>query len=436
VRKVLVVALREYNAAVRTKAFLIGLLIMPLLMGGSILASALLGKYRDTKERKVAVVDRTPGAKLFGELQEAVKAHNDKVGKGELNAPPVKLEEVKAPAPDKVEALRLELSDRVRRNELSGFLEIGPEAAALRPSGPEKSAIRYQSNRLTDRDFPDLAQSALRKAIFEARAREAKVSKETAERIVAAVGVQSKGLSVAEGGQVKDATETARVASFAAPFVLMMLMFMLTLMSATPLMQGVVEEKMQRIAEVLLGSVSPFQLMLGKLLGMAAVSLTIAVVYLGGAYWTAHHFGVAEHVTWQLIAWFFFYQTLAALMYGSLFIAVGAACTDLRETQNLLWPVMLLAVSPMFVLGNVIREPNSTVVTVLSFWPFATPTLMIGRQSLPPGVPSWQPLVAGAGVLLATLACVWAAGRVFRVGILLQGKGANPAEIARWIIRG
>jgi len=340
--------------------------------------------------------------------------------------------------PEAVSALRLAQSDRVRENKLAGVLEIGPEAAKLAPSPqrPEAGDIRYQSNRLTDREFPEIAKVPLGNAIFKARAKEAKVGEETVKQIVREVKVQSKGLTVSEGGEVKDASETSRVASFAAPFILMMLMFMLTLMSATPLMQGVVEEKMQRIAEVLLGSVSPFQLMLGKLLGMTGVSLTIAVVYLSGAYYTAHHFGVAEYVSWQLIAWFFFYQTLAALMYGSLFIAVGAACTDLRETQNLLWPVMLLAVSPMFVLGNVIQEPNSTVVTALSFWPFATPTLMIGRQSMPPGVPLWQPIVAGAGVLLATLACVWAAGRVFRVGILLQGKGANPAEIARWIIRG
>jgi ABC-2 type transport system permease protein len=211
---------------------------------------------------------------------------------------------------------------------------------------------------------------------------------------------------------------------------------MLVLMTATPLMQGVVEEKMQRIAEVLLGSVSPFGLMLGKLLGMTAVSLTIACVYLGGGYWAAHRYGMAEHAPWGLLAWFVLFQTLAALTYGSLFIAVGAACTDMRETQNLLWPVMLLASLPMFVLASVLREPNSGVVTALSLFPFATPMLMIARQAVPPGVPWWQPVAGAAGMLLTTLLCVWAAGRVFRVGILLMGKGASPAEIARWVFRG
>jgi ABC-type Na+ efflux pump permease subunit len=127
---------------------------------------------------------------------------------------------------------------------------------------------------------------------------------------------------------------------------------------------------------------------------------------------------------------------LAALMYGSLFIAIGAACTDMKETQNLLWPVMLLACLPMFVLGNVLQEPNSAVATSLSFFPFATPMLMILRLSIPPGVAVWQPLLGVVLVLATTLLCVWAAGRIFRVGILMQGKGAKLGEMLHWVFRG
>lgn len=435
-RKALVVARREYNAAVRTKAFLISLLIMPLLMGGSILVQMLVGKYRDTAARKVAVIDRTPGRSLVGALQAAVAAYNTTTvdADGKLVKPPLALEVVE---PGPAEEQRFALSERARKGELAGFLEIGADVAKLAPSKGDSAAVRYQSDRLAEREVPELARQAISEKVRELRAQQAQVPEDKVRLIVRPVQLESKGLSERDaGGQVKDASEESRVASFVAPMVLMILMFMLTLMTATPLMQGVVEEKMQRIAEVLLGSASPFQLMLGKLLGMAGVSLTIAVVYLGGAYWAAHHFGVAGHVTPALIGWFVFYQALASLMYGSLFIAVGAACTDMRETQNLLWPVMLLASAPMFVLSNVLREPNSAVVTALSFFPFATPTLMIGRQAQPQGVPPWQPFAAGMGVLLATLLCVWVAGRIFRVGMLMQGKGASPVEMARWVLRG
>src|SRR5262245_19753664 len=193
---------------------------------------------------------------------------------------------------------------------------------------------------------------------------------------------------------------------------------------------------MQRIAEVLLGSVSPFQLMMGKLIGMTAVSLTIAAVYLGGGYAAAIYHGLGDHLSPGLILMFLLFQTLACMMFGSLFAAVGAACSDMKETQNLMWPVMLLAVLPMFLISTVLQEPNGPVATSMSFFPFATPTLMVARQAIPPGMDWWQPVVGMLGVLATTVVCVWVAGRIFRVGILMQGKGANLRELARWVLRG
>src|SRR5205085_9599067 len=130
-----------------------------------------------------------------------------------------------------------------------------------------------------------------------------------------------------------------------------------------------------------------FQLMLGKIVGMVGVSLTLAAVYLGGAYWSAHRYHFAEYIPTALLVWFVVYLVLAVTLYGSLFIAVGAACTDMKETQNLMWPVMLLATLPMFFLGPVLQEPNSPLAQGLSFFPPATPMLMLARQAVPPGVP-------------------------------------------------
>jgi ABC-2 type transport system permease protein len=221
-----------------------------------------------------------------------------------------------------------------------------------------------------------------------------------------------------------------------APFGLLMLMFMVVMVGATPLMQGVVEEKMQRIAEVLLGSVRPFQLMFGKLLGTVGVSLTLVAVYIGGAYYAANKYGYADRLPAEIVGWFFAYQVLAIILYGSLFIAVGAACSDMKETQSLMWPVMVMAMLPMFVAFIVIREPNSPFATWASFFPPATPMLMIARQAVPPGIATWQPVLGIVLVLLTALFCVYAAGRIFRVGILMQGKGAKIGDMVRWVIRG
>jgi ABC-2 type transport system permease protein len=166
------------------------------------------------------------------------------------------------------------------------------------------------------------------------------------------------------------------------------------------------------------------------------VSLTLAAVYLGGAYWAAYRYDFAQFIPTSLLLWFLVYQMLAVLMFGSLFIAIGASCTDMRETQSMTWPVMLLICIPMFVWLNVIREPNSSFATGISLFPFATPMLMLGRQAVPPGIPLWQPILGVCLVLLTTTLCVYAAGRIFRVGILMQGKGANVGQVLKWVFRG
>jgi ABC-2 type transport system permease protein len=302
----------------------------------------------------------------------------------------------------------------------------------------ERAAVRYHTNRPTFREFSRIAEEVVSAAALAVRAEKLKVSPAELKEAARPVPVLDKGLVKRdpETGKVEEGSEQSRILSFMVPFMLIMLMFMVILMGATPLMQGVVEEKMQRIAEVLLGSVTPFQMMMGKLIGMVGVSLTVVAVYLGGAYWAAHHFGFVESVTPELMVWFLVYQSLAALMYGSLFIAVGAACSETKETQTMIMPVTLLACLPMFLLVNVIQEPNGPVATGFSFFPFATPMLMVARQAIPPGVPWWHPPAAVLLVLATTVLCVWVAGRIFRVGILMQGKGANLAQLARWVVRG
>jgi ABC-2 type transport system permease protein len=426
-----VVAVREYLAAVRTKAFIITLVVMPVLMSGSIVMQWLLRDFRDTAAKTFAVVDRTPGEQLFESVKEIAEEHK---------YPPFLVERVQ-PAANSAEQ-RAELSERVRKGELFGFLDIGAgvlEPASTSADKDDNHRIRYQSNHPTNQVFPILMREKLTNKIQKLRFDGEKLPAtfEKVSAIMEATPIDSKGLMRRKhDGQIEDATPQSQFSPVAVPMGLLILMFMVIMMSAAPLMQGVVEEKMQRIAEVLLASVRPFDLMLGKLLGMTAVSLTITAVYLGGLYWAAHRYGFAEFVPAAALIWFLIFQVLASLMYGSLFIAVGAACTDMKETQNLLWPVMMLAMLPMFVLGSVLQEPNSIVATSLSFFPFATPMLMIVRLSIPPGIPLWQPLAGVALVLATTLLCVWAAGRIFRIGILMQGKGAKLGEMMRWVFRG
>jgi ABC-type Na+ efflux pump permease subunit len=301
----------------------------------------------------------------------------------------------------------------------------------------DRLVIRYQSNSPAYPVFYRWAERVINEEVHRQRCLRFGVPPDKITQLLKPVPVQDKGLSKRNAdGTVGDPPTENRAAHYLMPAGFIMLMFMLIMVGATPLMQGVVEEKMQRIAEVLLGSVKPFELMLGKLVGMIGVSLTIAALYLSGTYWSVHHYGLAEFLPNSLLIWFLIYQVLAVVMYGSLFIAIGAACTDMKETQSLLLPVMFLACLPLFVLVPIIESPNGVFATAISFFPPSTPMLMITRLAVPPGVEWWQPVAGVVLVLAATVFCVYAAGRIFRVGILMQGKGAQFGQLVRWVFRG
>jgi ABC-2 type transport system permease protein len=216
----------------------------------------------------------------------------------------------------------------------------------------------------------------------------------------------------------------------------MFLMFIIVMSTASPLLNSVMEEKMTRISEVMLGSVSPFELMAGKLLGVVFVSILLSSVYLGGAWGFAAYKGYGDAVTVAQIAWFFVYLVMAILIYGSLFIAIGAAASDLKDAQALMTPGMVLFMTPMFLWMPILKAPGSTLAIVASLIPFATPLLMTLRLALSPAPALWQILLGFVLALACTAFFVWAGGRVFRVGILMQGKSATFAEMWRWIRAG
>jgi ABC-2 type transport system permease protein len=465
--KIWVVAKREYLATVRTRAFLISLVMLPLFMGGGAVVSVVVKKVEDQGERTFAVIDRTPDGQVFPLLETALARRNKEdvidPKTGERKAPLFVLKKVEpsAPTPEATDEQRLELSERVRKGELAGFLEIGPKA--MSNSSPLASALKglFTPTRAKDKDKPadpltdpagtrfqskpTIAGSmqfynwALMEITLITRLGLASQKPEVRKAVLEQrVPVVMLGLSSRDPrtGKIRDDENSGQaVAGILLGVGCVLIMFMVVMVAATPLMQGVLEEKMQRISEVMLGSLSPFQLMAGKLLGGVAVALTLSAVYLGGGLWAVYHYGYGDQIPRGLVAWFLFYQTLALLMYGSMFVAIGAACTDMKEPQTLMLPVMLPAMLPMFVLVPVLKEPDGVLARAVSFFPPSTPMLMITRQAMAANILWWEPLLGAAGVLAFTALCVWAAGRIFRVGILVQGKGAKLGEMLGWVFR-
>jgi len=438
-RKTMIVAVREYLVSVKTKAFVIGLLMMPLMMGGSILVGALMEGRVDTKDKRIAVVDST--GRLFEGLDAAARQRNDSAifqGEGaarKQTLPRFVLEKVDTGTTD-MQRLSLQLSDRIRKGELMAFVLIGPDVIDA-GKAPGQSTLDYYSNTPTYNDARQWLTGVLNEQIQQLRLEGAAFDPKVVRQLTQRLPVGNLGLTEMDAsGNIIRAVETNQAANFLVPFAMMFLMFMVIMATTTPLLNSTLEEKTQRIAEVLLASIPPFELMVGKLIGIVGVSLTMATVYLTGAYAALNRAGYAQFFPWQSIWWFLGFLCLAVLMYGSIFIAIGAAVSDMKEAQSMMTPVMLMVVSPMFVLQYVIREPASTLSLMMSLFPPATPMLMIIRQTIPPGIPVWQPILGAVLVILMSLVCVFAAGRIFRVGILMQGKGAKISEMFRWALRG
>lgn len=435
-RKTVVVAVREYQAAVRTRAFLITLLAMPILMGGSFIVQKYMSDRVDTTPKRIAVLDET--GRLFDAVAEAAATRN----RDQIFAPdgrqirPTFIVEAAAGVPEDRQQAAFELSERVRQGAYFAFVLIGPDV--IHPGNdPQRAAVAYHSNAPTYGDAIGWLSWVIGNEVREIRLREADLDPAVIAVATAPVAVDNLGLvSRGAAGEIVAAAKTSEVANFVVPFGLLMLMFMVVNVGATPLIQAVIEEKMQRIAEVLLGSVAPFELMLGKLLGVVGVGLTMATVYLVGAYVALNQAGYGQFFPSKLLFWFVVYQSLLVLMFGSIFVAAGAAVSDFREAQSLIMPVYIVMMVPLFVWMNVVKEPTSAFSTLVSLFPPATPMLMVVRQAVPPGIPLWQPVLGVVLVLLTTLGCVFVAGRIFRIGILMQGKAANLREMAGWVLRG
>ncbi len=455
-RKILIIARREYQALVRTKAFIISLVIMPVFMFGGIFIQQFLSGRIDIGEKKVVVLDGTQ--RMFPQLDALAKRRNatEVVDRetGRTTRPTITLE--RGPSGPVTDEMRLVLSERIHQNEIFAFVEIDADAlrrsadSPIMKTGPSAPAnkeahaaadrsppVRVHMESIAYNEVGQWLSRAVNQVAMTLRLQDAGLDPSAVAGAISPINVEELGLySRDAAGQLRKGDGGSRGLSFFLPFGLMLLLFLTVMVVGQPMISSVLEEKQQRIAEVLLGSASPFQIMMGKLVGNVGVALTIVAVYLTGGYFMAAHFGYADMLPLRLLGWFVAFDILACLLYGAMFIAIGAACTEIKEAQTLLTPVMILTVWPLMVWFTIVQEPLSSFATWTSLFPPATPMLMLLRMAASPMVPWWQPVLGILLVLLTTLAAVFAAGRVFRIGLLLQGKSPKLRELMGWIIRG
>lgn len=509
-RKTIVIALRDYLAAVKTKSFLISLALMPVLVVAGMLVGRLSENVVDTTEKKIAIIDHTALAQaeastrpavgdgagspvleaagladrrpLYQILNEAAQKRNAEMQNKETGefrrAPyvidPVELEDF---SDEDLERKRLELSDSVRAGDLFAFVEIGPmiistapqdlmklseagqeaseaaaemnidsdsATAALTATLPREIAdlqdlygIRYSSKSATNPEVQAWIGAVLTPAIQSRRLQGINVPADKVMQLVQPLQINQRALAVREtDGTIGYESAPNPMVGMLVPFFSVFLLFSLIATAAFPLTTNVIEEKQLRIAEVLLGSVRPFELMLGKLLGGVAISLTLATIYGVGLFVVVIQFGILDFIGLETLVWFAIFASLATLMYGALSVAAGAAVTNLKEAQNIQTPIVLLPMAPAITAINIAQNPEGPLAQLMTWFPLTTPITSVMRITIRDGMPLGERFLAAGLSIVTTLALVWIAGRIFRHGMLHSEKAAGMKDMWRWVTRG
>ncbi|MCF7923438.1 MAG: ABC transporter permease [Candidatus Marinimicrobia bacterium] len=435
--KVFRLALREYLAAVRTKGFIIGLVMLPIFMSGSMIAMAVLKDHVDIRERRIVIVDETDQFRDM--LQEAAAIRNsehifDPEDSSQVQ-PVYTLEFVTADTANMTKQLG-DLSDRVRDGNIHAFLHIG--SSIIHPLvNPEKAFLNYHAESAALDDIRGWLRDPINNYLRRLRLEDAGIDEAQVPDLFQWSWVSAKGLlTVDDEGNIVDAEASNEIRSIVVPLVMMMLMFMMSMMGAMPQLSAVMEEKTQRIVEVILGSITPFQFMLGKILGGLAVALTSTLVYLGGGISFMQWRGFESYIPYDILPWFVVNLIILLFMLGALMTSLGSVANDAKDAQSLSFPAMFPMMIPMFIMVPVLKEPLSSFATIISLIPPFTPMVMTLRMASPVTIPSWQPWAGLAGVLVFTLFVVWGGARIFRAAILMQGVPLKFSNIMRWMTKG
>ncbi len=232
-------------------------------------------------------------------------------------------------------------------------------------------------------------------------------------------------------------------------FVFAMMLYVMFIVYGQMVARGVLEEKTSYIVEILVSSVRPRELMLGKILGIGAVGLTQVAIWgivgvilsqfgLGGRLGELIGLGIALAsfaFPWTILVFGFLYFVLGYLMYSAMFAGAGAMMSSEQDIQQVLVPMMMPIVIPIILMPAVIDTPDATWVQILSVVPMFSPILMPVRITVM-SVPLWQNLGAIGLLMLAIWGMAWVAGRIYRVGILMKGKAPTLPQLLRWIRHG
>jgi ABC-2 type transport system permease protein len=452
-RNVWNIARREFMATVGTKAFVIGLLIVPAMIGFLILVIPRFFNFQSVKvQGDIMVID--PTGRVFPELQSAfdpakiearrsaetkkalanapkpVQQLADKSGGGNVTkalGPIPDLHLVQRPPDSNIEKEKEWLIAQSKEKPHLALVVIHPDAVQPAPGSQEYGSYDlYVPPKLDDRVDNEI-QQGLRDAIINARFKTQSFDKAVVEALIRIAPVQS--VTITADKQSK----TLKGLNIIFPVAFAFLLFMGVMGGGGQLLTTMVEEKSSRVVEVLLSAVSPMELMAGKLLGQMAASLLGMCLYLAMGLGLLSFFALLGLLNFSLIFYLILFFVITYLTMGSMMMAAGSAVNDMKEAQGLLAPMTILFIIPWILWMPISQDPNSTLSVVMSFLPPVNTFAMLLRMSSSAPPPLWQvwtTTAIGVGVVFGAL---WITSKIFRIGLLMFGKPPNFATLIRWV---
>ena len=433
---ILLIIGREFNERVRKKSFIITTLLMPFLMVGLMVAPALIMKYSHGEQKCIAVIDRS------GLVADALESDET------FRFEPTELD---------LETARTELAD-----DCFGVLYIGPSPLT------EPADVRLYANGSTSLMLEEQIASRIEKILETEKLKRYDI--ENLPRILAEIETSVHLQLFRNDKPAEEAQNGSSIAATATGYILGFLLYMFLLLYGMMVMQSVIEEKNNRVLEVMVSSARPFDLMMGKILGVASVALLQIAIWgvlicaaatlilpqlipadvMEGA--RAMQQGIAETASadgpdpqllqtvaamtdtgyiGKILGCFVLFMLGGFLLYAAMFAAIGSAVDNVQDAQQFSTPVTLPIILALMMMFAVINDPDSG----LSFWfsiiPFTSPIVMMAR--IPYDIPGWQVALSLALLYAAFTAMVWLAAKIYRVGIFMYGKKPSFKELWRWM---
>jgi ABC-2 type transport system permease protein len=457
-KKILLVAQREFLATAGTRAFIFGVLVTPVLIGALLfILPRMMHNSPPMVVGDVAIIDPT------GEVTPALEAYltKDQLAKRRdasykrlQEAMPAALRSA-APGAQVDSALNTALGDvpvltvvplspgadvESAKNPLRAVPDQGETASSrlalvvVHPDAVDRASGKaafgsyeiFVRAKLDDRVEGEIS-DGVRDAIIGARLRRSGLDRTQINALTRIDRVTSTTVTAA--GEDR----SNRVLNQIMPMMFMGLLLVSVMLSGQYLLTTTIEEKQSRVVEVLLSATSPMELMVGKIFGQMAVGFLVLALYLGLGIMALLSFASLGMLDPMLIVFLLLFFCIAYLTVGAFMAAIGAAVNDIREAQGLMTPVMMVIMVPWILWMPISRDPNSVFATVLSFIPPVSSFVTMLRMASVTPPPLWQSLLSVVVSAAGAVAMLWFAAKVFRIGLLMFGKPPNFATLVRWV---